>query len=405
MPELTSEERAQLLEQIPHFYSHPKYEYLAGKGMLAIQQPDISSFENPPFLTELRRGVFGLTKKEQRFIARQKELLDPFMQELELQNKVRSAVGDPTIGAALQTFPGLPIDPSQMMRPSIRIQGPGPGMITPKGMEVTRQINEEGLSALTPLSREYMSRQEPHYIEGPYPTGPGSPELNPTERLTSAQIPIYKQFLEGHLVAPGQEAVTPTLLAERERTAAGLLKPIEVSPGASLVDPRTMTTRYTAPELTKGPLAVSDENRIALEKYDKPYLKLTQPERTEVNKKLQELKITPPSALEVKREVEAEAKTRISRAFAFAGFKDSPFDAAGNIDVAKLLTPGAVDMDKLMYWAETAINEPGLSQPVKTQLQFFFNQIEKASAQTKKAAETPKAGSVLKFDKEGNLIK
>ena len=89
-------------------------------------------------------------------------------------------------------------------------------------------------------------------------------------------------------------------------------------------------------------------------------------------------------ALELRKQSEAEAKTRIGRALSIAGFKESPFDAAGNLDLGRLLAPGAVDMEKALYWAKSAIEEPGLSSGVRTQLRHFYKQVKDASTQSVK---------------------
>ena len=212
---------------------------------------------------------------------------------------------------------------------------------------------------------------QPGQVIGMDPT-----KFNPQSKLTPFQSGLLEEAGKGQIVLPGQQFFPTTLAKETKpdkpsyhfttmfNPSTGREEEVKVNSGTNEM---TFLGPKGSPEAAKAKKATHD--------------------------------------LEYRKEVENEAKTRIGRAFGFAGFKESPFDAAGNIDIARLLAPGAMDLDKLTYWAQSAIDEPGLQKPVKVQLEHFLKQIKDAAGRAKKAPEAPKAGSVLKFDKQGNPIK
>ena len=367
---MTAEERAQLERQLPNFVESPKLQYLAGKKLLP-QQNDMESFENAGFLTQARRSVYGLTKREEQLIKRQQEALVPFEQEQQIKTKLQALL--PTMGDVAPLFSGLA--PFTSAEQPLGLSGGKPIVPTDQEMGTLRARESEF-----------------------------SPLYDPRQKITQPQSDLLEQATKGQVVLPGQQFLPTALSKEPSRQSVH-----PVQPGQPIYDPNTGKFIMTPGEKTEKPsfhfttmvnpaTGVDEEVKINPLTNEKTFLgPKGSPEAAKAKKDAQ--------SLEARREVENEAKTRIGRAMGFAGFKESPFDAAGNIDIARLLAPGAVDLDKLMYWAQSAIDEPGLQKPVKVQLQHFLKQIKDEMGRAKKAPEAPKAGSVLRFDIKGNPIK
>lgn len=239
--------------------------------------------------------------------------------------------------------------------------------IVPTPDELQAYQREEAAGRLLPLPQPLSQNQ---------PVGFDPTRFNPEARLTPYQSGILEEAGKGQVVLPGQQFL-PTTLAKGEKQE----KP---------------SYHYTT--MLNPDSGVEEEVRIDVAGNKQFLGPKGSPEAAKAKKQTHDL--------EYRREVENEAKTRIGRAFAFAGFKESPFDATGNIDVARLLAPGAVDLDNLMYWAESAINEPKLQKDVKIQLQHFLTQIKDAVKRKKPSAQAaPAAATILKFDSKGNPIK
>ena len=342
---MTAEERAQLERQLPNFVESPKLQYLAGKKLLP-QQNDIESFENAGFLTQARRSVYGLTKREEQLIKRQQEALVPFEQEQQIKTKLQALL--PTMSDVAPLFSGL---------------APFTSADQPLGLSGGKPIvpTDQEMGTLRARESEF------------------SPLYDPRQKISQPQADLLEQSTKGQIVLPGQQFL-PTSLAKPEKPE---------KPDKPAYHFTTLFNPSTGREEEVKINSTTNETTFLGPKGS--------PEAAKAKKAAGDL--------EQRREVENEAKTRIGRAFGFAGFKESPFDAAGNIDIARLLAPGAMDLDKLTYWAQSAIDEPGLQKPVKVQLEHFLKQIKDAAGRAKKAPEAPKAGSVLKFDKQGNPIK
>ena len=338
---MTAEERAELDRQLPNFAGSPRLQYLAGKKLLP-QQNDMESFENPGFLVQARRSIYGLTKREEQLIKRQQEAIVPFDQEQQIKLKLQALL--PTMGEVAPLFSGL---------------APFTSAEQPLGYSEGRPVvpSSSEMSVLRARESEF------------------SPLYDPKQKISQPQQDILEQATKGQIVLPGQQFL-PTLLAKSAK-------------------PEKPSYHYTTMFNPKS--GVEEEVRIDMAGNKEFFGPKGSPEAAEAKKA--------GHALEWRKEVESEAKTRIGRAFAFAGFKESPFDATGNLDIARLLAPGAVDLDSLMYWAESAINEPKLNKDVKIQLKHFLTQIKDAAGRKKKAPEAPAAGTVMKFDSKGNLIK
>jgi hypothetical protein len=111
MDNLPSEQLHELEQQVPHLRSSEPLMYLAQKKLLP-QQHGIDSFEDPSFLTGMRRRIFGHTKKEQQLIKRQQEELIPFQQEQQIKTKLKAVqefqmANAPTYEEAGRVLPGL----------------------------------------------------------------------------------------------------------------------------------------------------------------------------------------------------------------------------------------------------------------------------------------------------------
>lgn len=195
MPEaLAAEELQKLAEQLPNFHESPHLQHLAERKLLP-QQHDIPSFENPDFLTGLRRATYGLTKKEQQLIKRQEEALVPFQQEQELKTKLQvmqqfaqsmaptyeeaqaRGIGIPAPMRERQvTFPGSAELPGTFNIDELQ---PGPAM---------------GFTPSTATSPGIPIREQPSYASTTMPFQ----EANPQAKLSPQDLRLYEQVIGGH---------------------------------------------------------------------------------------------------------------------------------------------------------------------------------------------------------------
>ena len=197
---LSSEELTNISQKIPHLAESPKLQFLAEKHLLP-QQNEIDSFETPSLLTQLRRGMFGNTKREQQLIKRQDEALVPFLQEQKILTDLSAKL--PTLGQVASSFGGelpasfnltpeqrLPIQPSQLQGAS--------GMLNPTAEEM-----------------QLLQRRESQF----------SPLYKPEAKVTMPQAQTAESLVGGHIIEPNAPYIPTSLLVEREKTKATLAQP------------------------------------------------------------------------------------------------------------------------------------------------------------------------------------
>jgi hypothetical protein len=223
MPEpLASEELAKLESQLPNFRESPRLQYWAERKLLP-QQNDIPSFENPDFLTGLRRATYGLTRKEQQLIKRQEEALVPFEQEQELKNKLQvmqkfALANAPTYGEAQERGIGLP-------SPMQDVPHTFPGSAELPGTFNIDELQPGPMVGMTPSSATSPGipiREAPTY----QPTTMPFRQPNPAAKLSPTDLQFYEKVIGGHGVmdkgqyVPMQLAKLPgSLLAPEEANA------------------------------------------------------------------------------------------------------------------------------------------------------------------------------------------
>lgn len=247
MPEaLPAEELHQLASQLPNFHESPHLKYLAERKLLP-QQNDVPSFENPDFLTGLRRSTYGLTKKEQQLIKRQDEALVPFQQEEELKNKLHvmqqfAQANAPTYGEVNQRGIGIP---APMQEQPVTIPGsaelpgtfnidelqPGPTV----GMSPSNiQFGQPGSQVAQPL------RAAPTYQDTTLPLQ----VPNPGARLSPTDLKLYDNVVGGQGVMEGGK-YTPMALA---KAPGSLMKAEDATAHVQALFPETSGLKlFTAP--------------------------------------------------------------------------------------------------------------------------------------------------------------
>ena len=243
---LSAEERAQLVGQIPHFDAQPKYAFLADKKLLP-QQRGLESFEDPPFLTQLRRAMFGHTQKEQNLIKQQDAALIPFNQEQEIQGKLRAAHSfmqeiAPTMEQALPFMPSL----AKMATPDQKVAPYAGSMQVPTDL-VPNTFDIDELQKKMTIG----SLQDPRGGAGIPLTSSlvppmrsldvfGQPEVNMQAKINPLQAQFLEDIRAGKLVDPTQALVPPSLQSSRET-------PVEVQPGNAIVSKQGQKIYQAAP--------------------------------------------------------------------------------------------------------------------------------------------------------------
>ena len=197
---LSSEERTELSQQLPHFAESPKLQFLAEKHLLP-QQNDISSFENPPVLTMFRRSLYGNTARENQLIKRQNEALVPFLQEQNILTELNAKL--PTVGEVASSFGGQ-LPASFNLTPEQRVP-----------LQPNQLMGRSGPISPTPEELGLLGRREAEF----------APLMRPEAKLNLPQAQTFESIKGGHIVDTTGQYIPTSLLVEREKTKATLSQP------------------------------------------------------------------------------------------------------------------------------------------------------------------------------------
>lgn len=248
--QLSAEEFQDLQQQIPHFQSSEPIRYLADRKLLP-QQHGIESFENPSFITKLRRATYGHTRQEQQLLKRQQEALVPFQQEQELKTRLRTIqefqmANAPSPLEASATY-GLPLLPSQQ---------PPPPIIDPRFHDAERtwqmkmerqQAQELGIPYQNVPHEGVLSkfppRIDPSELHDPIYPPPAETQLRPWQVQALEDVRTGRGVFEG-------EQYTPMPLAKPRAdqiTPEQFLEEVGVNEQLGNVPPGTTETLRAAP--------------------------------------------------------------------------------------------------------------------------------------------------------------
>ena len=263
MPEPLPVEELQSLENnLPHLRSSPALMHLAGLKLLP-QQHDVPSFENPDFLTGLRRTVFGHTKKEQQLLKRQQEALVPFQQEqqilakLNAQQQFMQSIAPPSYAEAGRRIPGMerlaPMQETTQQASQLlpfNEKGYQDAALLPGTFDIN-DLGHSGLSGFTPSPDGTMPRTPVRYPAQIPDQAIPLQQQNPQARLLPADVALYNQMAgQPSAIDPETGALTPMQLA-KPRT--DLISPGEIIREAALNESLGNVPHGTTDALRKAP--------------------------------------------------------------------------------------------------------------------------------------------------------